>query len=72
MLRADTYLNFDYEGVPARLACKMWESLGGAWPPPKSTMEAVNRLGELKQPKAIEVIKRNATQKFDKIKRIEL
>lgn len=71
VLRADTYLNFDYEGVPARLACKMWENLKGAWPPPKSTMEAINRLGELKQPKAIEVIKRNASQKFDKIKRIE-
>ena len=63
------YLSFDRPGYPCISAGKMWQQFKGVLPAPKSTLEAMQRINELKRPRAAS-IKRgnfNTSQKYDEL-----
>lgn len=61
------YLCFDVDSKLASVranANQLWQYLGGAYPPPQSTEEAVTRSPELKTPKEIEVLRSNRKRHY--------
>lgn len=63
------WIAFEHGGTATQRACQWWLMHGGQAPFPKTTSEALNRVGELVKPETISVRLRPGTKYFDIVNR---